>query len=77
LVNIQLPQVFNTEILKQAHEKGKGKNYSDDSSLVFAEMNVFPTLINGLEQNIKITTKLDILLSEVLYEEIGNGDWRV
>jgi 2-C-methyl-D-erythritol 4-phosphate cytidylyltransferase len=76
LVNIQLPQVFNTKILKEAHEKGKGKNYSDDSSLVFEMCDVFPVLINGLEENIKITTKFDILLSEVLYEEFSNsGGW--
>jgi 2-C-methyl-D-erythritol 4-phosphate cytidylyltransferase len=76
LVNIQLPQVFNTEILKQAHEKGKGKNYSDDSSLLWNEFQMFPILINGLEENIKITSKWDVRLAEVIYDEISGGDNR-
>jgi 2-C-methyl-D-erythritol 4-phosphate cytidylyltransferase len=66
--NVQLPQVFNTEILKKAHEKALNKVYTDDSSLVYYELGMSPTIINGLEENIKITTPLDVKLSEVLYQ---------
>lgn len=68
LCNIQLPQVFNTEILKQAHYKARGKNYSDDSSLVCAEFDILPVLIKGEENNFKITTPLDIEIARCLYE---------
>lgn len=72
LVNIQLPQVFDSDILKLAHEMAINKIYTDDSSLVFGELGVNPTLIEGQETNIKITTPIDVCIAEVLYEEISN-----
>ena len=69
LMNVQLPQVFDRGILERAHALGEGRDYSDDSSLVFETMNIFPLLIDGLEQNIKITTPLDLKLAEAIYEE--------
>lgn len=70
--NVQLPQIFPAALLKQAHyqawDKGNG-NYPEDSSLVFAETGVYPCVIPGLEQNIKITTPLDLLYAEVLHRE--------
>jgi 2-C-methyl-D-erythritol 4-phosphate cytidylyltransferase len=72
LVNIQLPQIFHSGLLKNAHHIGQNKKYTDDSSLVFVEMGIYPTLVNGLEENIKITSPIDIIIAEALYEEIGN-----
>jgi 2-C-methyl-D-erythritol 4-phosphate cytidylyltransferase len=68
LCNVQLPQVFTTEILKQAHYNARGKNYNDDSSLVCAEFNIQPVLVKGLEENFKITLPTDCLLAEVMSE---------
>jgi 2-C-methyl-D-erythritol 4-phosphate cytidylyltransferase len=74
--NIQLPQVFNREILYESHNLANqfGRSYTDDSSLVFYEMNIRPKFVQGEEQNIKITTPLDIKVSEVIYEEYSNSD---
>jgi len=69
VLDVQLPQVFDTQILKKAHKIAKGKNYTDDSSLVFYELGIKPVIIDGLEENIKITTPLDILIAEVIYNE--------
>lgn len=74
LLNVQLPQVFDTNLLLLAHQKAIGKNYSDDSSLLFCELGIMPTIIDGLEENFKITTPLDCKLAEVLYEEVSSSD---
>ena len=70
VMNIQLPQVFNYDIIYQAHQRAK-KIYDDDSMLVWEESEKTPdiALIPGLEENIKITTPLDLKLAEVIYDE--------
>jgi len=68
--NVQLPQKFNTELLKEAHEKLKNYNFTDDSSLFVSYFSdKFINYIDGLEENIKITTPLDVKISEVIYDE--------
>jgi len=74
LLNVQLPQVFDSDLLLLAHRNAIGKNYSDDSSLLFEELGILPTIVNGLEENFKITTPLDCKLAEVLYEEVSSSD---
>lgn len=66
VANIQLPQVYRTDILRKAHDLDI--NTTDDSSLVYAA-GVTPLFIKGLEYNIKITTPLDVRCAEVLYDE--------
>lgn len=68
LCNIQLPQVFTTEVLKQAHYNARDKNYTDDSSLVCSEFDVQPVLVEGLEENFKITTSVDVKIARCFYE---------
>lgn len=63
---IQLPQVFSTEILKKAHDLGRGKNYAEDSGLVFEMLGIFPAIIPGLEHNIKITLPIDLKIAEAI-----------
>jgi len=63
---IQLPQVFSTKILKNAHELGKGKNYTEDSELVYKEMGISPLLIRGLDKNTKITFPYDIEMAKII-----------
>lgn len=70
---VQLPQIYNTQILKKAHELGAGKSYTDDSSLVYKELGIFPTIVDGLEENIKVTTPMDVKLAEVIYDEISSS----
>lgn len=73
---VQTPQKFKTSLLKQAYEKAKDNLmiYTDDSALVtkimgansfesnFYSCNVFV----GPEENIKITSKLDLYLAEAI-----------
>ena len=72
LINIQLPQKFNSEMLLVAHKEALKENkfFTDDSSLVF---NYNPTLninvIKGNDFNIKLTNNIDMVLGEVIYDE--------
>lgn len=65
---VQMPQKYSTSILKTAHQKAKGKAYTDDMALVIKETKARPILMKGLEQNIKITTPLDIVIAEAIYD---------
>jgi len=69
---IQLPQVFKTEVLKKAHNLGRGKNYAEDSGLVYSELGIFPTIISGLEQNIKITLPMDIKIADAILNSLNS-----
>lgn len=71
---IQLPQVFKTEILRKAHILGRGKNYAEDSGLVYQELGVFPTIIDGLEQNIKVTLPIDVVIADAIYKYVNNSN---
>ena len=62
---IQLPQFFNTKILRNAHEMAYQKKllFTDDSTLVHY-FGYKVKFIEGEETNIKITTANDLLLAE-------------
>lgn len=58
---VQTPQTFQASILKAAFENKDYDNYTDDASLVEANgSQIF--LIQGEENNIKITTSSDLVL---------------
>lgn len=69
LHNIQLPQSFATEVLKEAHERYyEAGNATEDSLMVF-RLGHEVRFVAGLEHNIKITTPLDLELAELIYHE--------
>lgn len=59
LYNTQTPQGFKTSIIKEAHEKLKDGNYTDDCSMLEA-LNIPVYIVNGSYTNIKITIKSDL-----------------
>lgn len=59
LYNTQTPQAFKTSIIKEAHEKLKDGNFTDDSSML-EELNIPVYIVNGSYTNIKITIKSDL-----------------
>ncbi len=71
LVNIQLPQKFNAEELKQAHIKAKeeGTTFTEDASLLLKYSNSKVNIINGSDYNIKITTPVDYKIAEIIYKD--------
>jgi 2-C-methyl-D-erythritol 4-phosphate cytidylyltransferase len=67
LVQVQTPQTFKYQIIKEAHEKAKKLNYNttDESGLV--EWLGLPVIIlKGNYENIKITTRDDLKVAEAL-----------
>lgn len=65
---VQLPQKFGTNLLKKGHEETSLVNASDDTALIASALNRRPKLEQGLEENIKITTPLDLLLAQAIYQ---------
>jgi 2-C-methyl-D-erythritol 4-phosphate cytidylyltransferase len=59
LYNTQTPQGFKTDLIRKAHSKLQGGNYTDDSSML-EELGKPVYIVNGSYTNIKITTKSDL-----------------
>lgn len=60
---VQTPQVFTLSILKRAYSNREFPSYTDDATMV-DQLKVPITLFKGMEENIKITTPLDMLMAE-------------
>lgn len=72
LVNVQLPQKFNTTILREAHEKaGQEKRmFTEDAGLVhFYYPDIGIKICEGMVYNIKLTTSMDLVMGEMIYKE--------
>jgi 2-C-methyl-D-erythritol 4-phosphate cytidylyltransferase len=71
LHNIQLPQVFDTHVLSRAHLKAQQENFIafEDGILVF-RFGEKVRFVEGLENNIKITTPLDLVIAESLLKGV-------
>ena len=67
----QTPQVFEYELLREAHRLAQGEA-TDDAALVEAlgrRVKVFP----GSPRNLKVTTAADLALAQALLAEGGEG----
>jgi len=59
LYNTQTPQAFEYNLIKSAHEKLAGQDFTDDAGMLeYLDYNVY--ILEGDYKNIKITTKDDI-----------------
>lgn len=64
-LTVQTPQCFQAELLKEAYKRPYGPEITDDACLVEATgVNVH--LVEGNEENIKITTPMDFMLADQL-----------
>ena len=62
---VQTPQIFHSEVLKKAYDRGYDTLFTDDASVVSATG--IPVLcIEGERTNIKITTPEDLLLAQAV-----------
>ncbi len=62
---IQTPQVFKSEILKEAYEQPFSTFFTDDASVV-ESLGYQINLVEGNMENIKITTPQDLLIADIL-----------
>jgi 2-C-methyl-D-erythritol 4-phosphate cytidylyltransferase len=68
----QTPQTFDYQLLLEAHQKTKVADSTDDCSLVL-ELGHSVAIVAGSEDNIKITTELDVQLGYSIYEKIAQN----
>ncbi len=68
LRNLQTPQTFRYDLLKESYERAfkDGKIYTDDTGCVFTS-GIKIKIIEGSKSNIKITEPLDMIKAESLY----------
>ncbi len=64
-VQVQTPQCFQSGILKTAFKNADGIEFSDDAAVVEADGGTI-TLVEGDLENIKITTRLDLELADLI-----------
>lgn len=64
LYNTQTPQAFEYKLIKSAHEKLLGQNFTDDAGML-EELGYDVYILNGSYKNIKITTQNDIDIAKV------------
>jgi 2-C-methyl-D-erythritol 4-phosphate cytidylyltransferase len=65
LHNVQLPQIFSTAALTAAHERAMSDHFeaNEDGVLIFRNGGLV-RFVPGSENNIKITTPLDLIIAE-------------
>lgn len=76
LINVQLPQKFKTKAILEAHTKAEKDEttFTEDASLLYKyNPEVQIKIIPGKDYNIKITSHIDMLTGEIIYDEIFRG----
>lgn len=71
LFNVQLPQKYLTQALREAHEVALAnkREYTEDASLYFDHFQCEVKVMQGSEYNIKVTTPIDLIMGEAIYKE--------
>jgi len=62
---VQTPQCFTSDIVKEAYLQEYSKEFTDDASVV-GKMGTKIHLVSGNDENIKITTPMDLKLASIL-----------
>ena len=68
----QTPQTFDYQLIVEAHQKTKATASTDDCSLIL-ELGHPVALVQGSEENLKITTELDLVLAHAIDERRKNN----
>lgn len=64
LYNTQTPQAFEYSLIKEAHEKLRGKDFTDDAGMLeFLGYDVY--VLEGDYKNLKVTTQSDIDIAKI------------
>ena len=76
LVNVQLPQKFETRLLKEVHERAaaEGREFTEDAAMIYLYHPEVPIKVcEGMDYDIKLTTRIDMLAGEQIYADIFSG----
>ncbi len=66
IYTVQTPQCFQAKLIKDAYQTEFKSSFTDDASVAEAAGNVVK-LVEGNEENIKITSPFDLRIAEVFY----------
>ena len=69
LYKTQTPQAFEYNLIKDAHKKLYGQNFTDDAGML-EELGQTVYILNGSYKNIKITTQNDIDIAKIYLENL-------
>lgn len=72
LLNVQLPQKFNTELLRSSHDKASidRREFTEDAGLVyFYHPDAHIKVCEGMDYNLKLTTRIDMVVGEQIYRD--------
>jgi 2-C-methyl-D-erythritol 4-phosphate cytidylyltransferase len=72
IVLVQTPQTFHSKILLPAFEIDYKERFTDEATVVEA-FGLKISLVEGEENNIKITRPVDLLIAERIMEEVHSG----
>jgi 2-C-methyl-D-erythritol 4-phosphate cytidylyltransferase len=61
---IQTPQCFHADLIKKAYNQNFSKSFFTDDATVLETLNIKINLIEGEEENIKITTPKDLIFAQ-------------
>lgn len=69
LYNTQTPQAFEYGLIKEAHEKLQGKDFTDDAGMLeFLGYDVY--VLEGDYKNLKITTQNDVDIAKIYLKQL-------
>ena len=76
LVNVQLPQKFETRLLKEVHERAAAekREFTEDAGMICLYHPEVPIKVcEGMDYDIKLTTHIDMLAGEQIYADVFSG----
>ena len=68
LYNTQTPQAFEYKLIKNAHEKIKDRNFTDDAGML-ETLGETVYILDGSYKNLKITTQIDIEIAKIFLKQ--------
>lgn len=75
LYSVQTPQVFKKEALVEAYRKAKkDKFYGTDDASLLERAGFKVKIVEGSDENIKITTSLDLVVAEAILNKRAKGE---
>lgn len=73
---VQTPQTFQTRLLLKAYENDFRPEFTDDAAVFEAAGNPV-NLTEGIAENIKITTPLDLIIAETIFKHQNEQNFQV
>ncbi|HNV34894.1 MAG TPA: 2-C-methyl-D-erythritol 4-phosphate cytidylyltransferase, partial [Bacillota bacterium] len=75
LWHVQTPQAFRRDILLEAHKEGlEAATYATDDCQLVMRRGIRPAIVHGSEENLKITSPMDLMIAEQIAMRRGTED---